>query len=148
MVAIAIGAPPVSHHQWRDLPSPETAMKLVTLCHSLVGLALAALPHQGDAQSIRSAISPQARASVGITVSARPLFPVTISDKTVSVSSNMSSRHRYSVLVQPGEGRPFSAHNAQSLGLIGTGILSFASASPAASEFGAQAEQLVLIVPD
>ena len=149
MVAIAIRVSPVSAHQRRPLPSSETSMKLVTIGHALAGLALAALQQQAGAQSIRSPMNLQARSSVGISVSVRPQFPVSISDRMVSVSSNISSHVRYSVLVQPSEGRPLYAAIAEPRTVMGKGILSFASsARDADTEFGTEPPQLVLIVPD
>jgi hypothetical protein len=91
---------------------------------------LCAFAGQSRAQSIRSELSSQARATITISVSVKPTFAVSAPRGAFAVSSNVSPNVRYAVVRAAQE----SADGGQS-GASGT-------------TFAQEQSRLVLIVPD
>jgi hypothetical protein len=101
------------------------------------------------AQSIRSQMGPQARATISISVSVRPMFTVSAPADTVKVSTNASSALRYSVMVQSTL-KP-APSLASAVGQDHPAGAAFEALAPAPDALGRAHDdrgELVLIVPD
>lgn len=109
-------------------------MKRLWFVSAFTALVVGTAVDEASAQSSRSPMGPEARASITIRVSVSPTFSVSAPAKGLEVSSNASPQLRYAYLLQP-------ARPAKS-------ILGGASAEGTAPQPGVRGQQLLLIVPD
>jgi len=123
-------------------------VRLLSLGRTTAGLALfGILAGHADAQAIRSPMGAQARATVRITVSVRPMFAISQSKEAVTVSSNAPSSLRYAVVTPPAS--QLAAPAIESTGRSATTtVRSLASAQDATNQRRANPSGIYLIVPD
>src|SRR5690349_17283487 len=128
--------------------NPEMAVRVLSLGRAVAGLALFGLPAgHADAQSIQSSMGPQARATMRISVSVRPMFTVTQSENAVTVSSNAASSLRYAVVMPAGTPLAAPVIPADANVSSTTAVRSLGSAQDAAGQARADPNAIFLIVP-
>lgn len=149
MVAIATGVSCLETKDSHLVLDRRCAVRLPGLLGVVTLAFSSALAAPADAQSVRSELGPQARATITIRASVKPMFTVSPQSGDLTVASNVSSGVRYSVVVEP----PLAATQTSASARDGDsrGNASFqqlALAEGAASRPGAGQDRLVLIVPD
>ena len=128
---------------------PEMPVRLLSLGRTTAGLALfGILAGHANAQAIGSPMGAQARATVRITVSVRPMFAISQSKEAVTVSSNASSSLRYAVVTPPASQLAAPVIEADGQRSPTTAVRSLASAQDSTNPRGANPSAIYLIVPD
>ena len=115
-------------------------------------LLVAATDGPAGAQSIRSQLGAQARATISISASVKPMFTVSTGPGALNISSNASANLRYQVVVQP-VGRDASKASPPAMGDLEQDRTSISAsgslrATQASRDASAARDQILLIVPD
>lgn len=121
-------------------------------CHMPVRSALrfgilAALAGGAHART-QSAIGAEARGTVSISASVKPVFNATMSNHSVSISSNASTALRYAIVIESAAGPTAGRDSQASAASANSGFDPLTMAEDAASHWRAGQDQIVLIVPD
>ena len=108
---------------------------------------LTALAAGAHAQT-QSAMGAEARGTVSISASVKPMFNATMSNHSVKISSNASAALRYAIVIEPAAG-PTADRDSQAIAAsANSGFEPLTMAEDAASYWRAGQDQIVLIVPD
>lgn len=150
MVAIATGVSCLETKDSHLVLDRRCAVRLPGLLGVVTILAFSSVvAAPADAQSVRSELGPQARATITIRASVKPMFTVSPQSGDLTVASNVSSGVRYSVVVEPALAATQTSASARDGDSRGNASFQqLALAEGAASRPGAGQDRLVLIVPD
>lgn len=149
MAAIATGVSCLETKDSHLVLDRRCAVRLPGLLGVVTLAFSSALAAPADAQSVRSEMGPQARATITIRASVKPMFTVSAQSGDLTVASNVSSGVRYSVVVEPALAATQTSASARDGDSRGNASFQqLALAEGATSRPGAGQDRLVLIVPD